>query len=389
MQTWHCIVIIALTLGAFLYVTYLDNIENEAKFTLEQLNEIASGKISSESESISKEIDSDPSSQSHLSQKILWLDSNDPRENILDLHRSALEGDAFIKILLKELDKVPTIKKDIFNPFTSELHAIEEKTILGSLVSCIPISGKIKIICRGHSQRTSELLAELILRIYPKSLAFEQEDSPLLPELELFLSKISNLQKNANQLKITIHEKLADDPADSIVVIATKSEILQIDHEMSALKNHLKEIDSIYRNKLHPLKLVEVEPISAYGQVKELSDLLAQLKSLSNASDLNDFTRKEVKRKIQETSLNLENEVVKAIDDLKSNVGLLIDRKKELQKSAVDSIEASRLSVSRDPAVAKLEDIRKKLAVLKSDFDQQKLEWITAKKSFSLILKPD
>ena len=158
---------------------------------------------------------------------------------------------------------------------------------------------------------------------------------------------------------------------------------------MSALKNHLKEIDSIYRNKLHPLKLVEVEPISAYGQVKELSDLLAQLKSLSNASDLNDFTRKEVKRKIQETSLNLENEVVKAIDDLKSNVGLLIDRKKELQKSAVDSIEASRLSVSRDPAVAQLEDIRKKLAVLKSDFDQQKLEWITAKKSFSLILKPD
>ena len=201
------------------------------------------------------------------------------------------------------------------------------------------------------------------------------------------VDEISDLQAEANVLKITVHDKLADDPRDSIFVMATNSEILQIDQEISSLRNHLTEIDSIYRNNLHPLKLVEVKPVAEFGQIRELSDVLAQLKSLQKDADLNAFTQEEVKKKIHETSQNLEKEVINAIDQLKTKVGSLLNQKQILQQSAVDAIEESRLSISRDPAVAKLEDIRTQLARLKSEFEQKQLEWMAAKKAFSLIPK--
>ena len=318
MQTWHCIVIIAFSLGAFLYVTFLDNIDNEVAITLEQLNEVASGTSSNDSLSQDKTMDSNESSQSNLSEKILLINSDDSNQNILGLHRSVLEGGPFMSILLSEINKIENIKDEILNPFISDLHSIDEKTILSSLFSCIPNSGSLEIICRGHSQRTANLLAELILRTYKSALAFEKNSAPLLPELVLLVDEISDLQAEANVLKITVHDKLADDPRDSIFVMATNSEILQIDQEISSLRNHLTEIDSIYRNNLHPLKLVEVKPVAEFGQIRELSDVLAQLKSLQKDADLNAFTQEEVKKKIHETSQNLEKEVINAIDQLKT-----------------------------------------------------------------------
>lgn len=387
MQTWHCIILIALTISAFTYLTFIDDIEEETELTLNQLNEVVS---ETQKLALSKEINSvDPivSSKSNLSQKILLLESNGIGKNTLNLHSNAVEGDPFFKILINELDQIQNIKKEIFDPFISELHSIDERTILGSLISCVPTSGKIEIICRGHSQRTADLLAELILRTYQRSLAFEKEEEPILPQLELLLNEIYSLQEEANELKVSIHSKLSEDPKDSIVVMATKSEILQVDQEISTLSKYLKEIESIYRNKMHPLKFVEIRPIAEFGQVRDLANVLGQLKSLQKDSNLNEFTKEEVKKKILQTSLQLETEVINAIDQLKAEVENLINRKKELQQTAVDAIEESRLSLTRDPAVEKLEGIRNKLALLKSDFDQKKLEWISAKKSITIIAK--
>lgn len=387
MHPWHCIFIIIISTGAFIYLHFLDSIEGETEITLEQLNQISSGAVVTDLEENSNNFDGNHTSKSNLSQQILILSSHNNNHSILNLHRSALDGELFLTILNDELDKVQNTKTEILKPFISELHSIDDKTVLSSLFSCVPNAGSLRIICRGHSQKTANLLAEIILRTYQKSLAFEKNESPLLPQLDQYLKKIYDLENEANELKITIHQRLQDDPADSISLMVTNAEILQVDQEMTTLKNYLKEIDFIHRSKLHPLKFLEVKPISEFGQIKELADVLNQLKSLQNDSSLNEFTRGEILKKITETSVNLESEVINAIAHLKSEVESLLIRKKELQQSAVDTIEESRLSISTDPAVSKLEDIRKKLALIKSDFDKKHLEWMTAKKSFSLILE--
>ena len=84
----------------------------------------------------------------------------------------------------------------------------------------------------------------------------------------------------------------------------------------------------------------------------------------------------------------MEGEVVEAIEEIKFRVETLLNQKKELQKSVIDTIQDHRISISKDPAVAKLDDIRKRLAKLKNEFDEKNLEWIAAKRSFSLIPKP-
>jgi len=231
-------------------------------------------------------------------------------------------------------------------------------------------------------------LAEFILRTYPKSLALEKKGEPLLPELRESLDAMAELENEAGELKLVIHEELKEAPEDSIEVMALQSEIVQIDQEVGSLKLYLIEIDSIHRNKEHPLNYLQVRAIAEFGKVKELSDILSQLKSMVENPDLNDFTRNEVKKNIEITSKSLEGEVVEAIEEIKFRVETLLNKKKELQKSVIDTIQDHRISISKDPAVAKLDDIRKRLAKLKNEFDEKNLEWIAAKRSFSLIPKP-
>ena len=305
-------------------------------------------------------------------------------------NQSVLEGKWFLGNLLQEIIASQNLKNQIFSAFQSELHNLNEASILESLISLIPNSEKqLNIICRGHSQKAADLLAEMILRYYPKALALEKMDAPMLPSLKEALDEMAELKKEAGDLKIIIHQELKEAPEDSIEVMAIQSEILQIDQDIEELKGHLIQIDSIHRKKLNPQEYLKITPISDFGTVKELSDVLNQLKSLSKDSLLNDFTRKEVENKILSTSQKLESEVIDAISTLKSEVSSLISKKKELQKSAIDQMEKHRTSIVKKPAVSKLEDIRKKLALIKSDFDQKQLVWMTAKKSFSLIPKPN
>ena len=388
MQPWHCIAIIALTVGIFIYGTFIDKIDHESDLSLQQLGILTKKSVDSSEIASEKKSGHVGSDQETLAKKIIWLQCSDPKS--VELHQNVLEGEWFLGKLLQEMIASKNLKNQIFGAFQSNLHNLNEASILESLISIIPNSEKqLDIICRGHSQKAADLLAEMILRYYPKALALEKMDAPLLPSLNEALEEMAKLKKEAGDLKIIIHQELQEAPEDSIEVMAIQSEILQIDQDIEEIKSHLIQIDSIHRKKLNPQEYLKITPISDFGTVKELSDVLNQLKSLSKDSGLNDFTRKEVKNKISSTSQKLESEVIDAISTLKSEVGSLISRKKELQKSAIDQLEEHRTSIAKKPAVSKLEDIRKKLALIKSDFDQRQLGWMKAKKSFSLIPKPN
>jgi len=389
MQTWHCIVIIALTIGGFMYATFLKEIDRESELTLEQLGSSVNTPLTTQEDPPIDFGREKTNQKSTWAQKVLILQPKERTGSIIDLHQKAMGGEYFFTILLEELSSTEHTKGLIFSAFKSDLHSLDERTILESLISSIPdTSDGLSIICRGHSQRTADLLAEFILRTYPKALALEKNDQPLLPELREKLLSISLLEKEAGELKLIIHEELKDSPEDSIEVMALQSEILQIDQEVGSLKTHLIEIDSIHRNRKHPMNYLQVKPIAEFGNIKELSDILAQLKSLDKSTDLNDYTKKEVENNIKATSESLESAVVLAIDQIKGTVEDLLARKKTLQTAVIDTLETERLAVTKNPAVEKLDDVRKRLALLKNEFDARNLEWMTAKKSFSLFPKP-
>ena len=133
MQPWHCIFIIIISTGAFIYLHFLDSIEGETEITLEQLNQISSGAVVSDLEENSNNFDGNHTLKSNLSQQILLLSSHNNSPSILNLHRSALEGELFLTILNDELDKIQNTKTEILKPFISELHSIDDKTVLSSL----------------------------------------------------------------------------------------------------------------------------------------------------------------------------------------------------------------------------------------------------------------
>ncbi len=372
-----------------MYATFLKEIDRESELTLEQLGSSVNTTLPTQPESPIDFGTEKTSPKSTWAQKVLILQPKERTGSIIDLHQKAMGGEYFFTILLEELSSTERTKDLIFSAFKSDLHSLDERTILESLISYIPETKEgLSIICRGHSQRTADLLAEFILRTYPKALALEKNDQPLLPELREKLHSISLLEKEAGELKLIIHEELKDSPEDSIEVMALQSEILQIDQEVASLKTHLIEIDSIHRNRKHPMNYLQVKPIAEFGNIKEMSDILAELKSLKKSTDLNEYTKKEVDNNIKATSESLENAVILAIEQIKETVEELLARKKVLQATVIDTIESERLALTKDPAVAKLDDVRTKLALLKNEFDARNLEWMMVKKSFSLFPKP-
>ena len=180
MQPWHCIAIIALTVGIFIYGTFLDKIDDESDLSLQQLGILTKKSADSSEIAAGKKSDLDGSGQETLAEKIIWLQCSD--SNSVKLHQNVLEGKWFLEIWLQEIIASQNLKNQIFSAFQSELHNLNEASILESLISLIPNSEKqLNIICRGHSQKAADLLAEMILRVLSQITGSRENGCPHAP----------------------------------------------------------------------------------------------------------------------------------------------------------------------------------------------------------------
>ena len=357
MQTWHCIALIILSIAVFFYASFVDDIQNTAESSLLALTE-NSQQIPQEDEFMQ-----DQNLSSTWAEVLLVLDSSLEEDFAISFHEESLESKLFLNTLLDELEKAPVAHDMILGPFTNEIFSGNKLEILSSLISVQAKSANsLHIICKGHSLRAANLLSELIVRNYNRSVTSESIDTPL-PE-SLF--------------------EMAGTPEESFEVMAIRSEIMQVDQDVEGFKQHLLQIDQIHKDGKNPNEYLHIPPIRDYGQVSQLADILEQLKSMRLDRTLNEFTRNQVEENILINSKELEKEVISAIEEIKQSVAQLLSKKKSLQQSAFDYLAEAKLSRTKTLHMDRYNKIKELALEAKKQYEDATLLWMSCKSSFSL-----
>ena len=321
---------------------------------------------------------------------LFTLESGIAEPYALLLHEEALESAGLINTLYTDLEKSPVAKELIFSPFTSELLDGNERQILSSLISIRPRSkNSLEVICKGHSNRSADLLSEMMIRTYNQLIHSETIESPLPLSLNEKFKKHQELQSQMEELKVKIQEETEGSPEESVEVMAIRSEIMQVEDEVNLYKNHLLKIEEIHQDKLDPMEYLHIPPIRDFGQVSQLGNILEQLKSMRLDQTLNKFTREEVEKNILATSQDLEKQVVSAIDYLKKTVSELLLRKKDLQKTIFDHISEAKLALSQSENIRRFKQIKIFASNLHKDYEDETLKWIACKSSYTLYRTPE
>ena len=383
MQTWHCIALIIISVAVFFYASFMDEIEERSKSSLLVLSN-----QSIETSQVSVEEPLVPTSTT-WAEILLTLESGIAEPYALIFHEEALESAGLINTLYTDLEKSPIAKELIFSPFTSELLDGNERQILSSLISIRPRSkNSLEVICKGHSNRSADLLSEMMIRTYNQLIHSETIESPLPLSLNEKFKKHQELQSQMEELKVKIQEETEGSPEESVEVMAIRSEIMQVEDEVNLYKNHLVKIEEIHQDKLDPMEYLHIPPIRDFGQVSQLGNILEQLKSMRLDQTLNKFTREEVEKNILATSQDLEMQVVSAIDYLKKTVSELLLRKKDLQKTIFDHISEAKLALSQSENIRRFKQIKIFASDLHKDYEDETLKWIACKSSYTLYRTP-
>jgi hypothetical protein len=383
MQTWHCIALIIISVAVFFYASFMDEIEERSKSSLLVLSN-----QSIETSQVSVEEPLVPTSTT-WAEILLTLESGIAEPYALIFHEEALESAGLINTLYTDLEKSPIAKELIFSPFTSELLDGNERQILSSLISIRPKSkNSLEVICKGHSNRSADLLSEMMIRTYNQLIHSETIESPLPLSLNEKFKKHQELQSQMEELKVKIQEETEGSPEESVEVMAIRSEIMQVEDEVNLYKNHLLKIEEIHQDKLDPMEYLHIPPIRDFGQVSQLGNILEQLKSMRLDQTLNKFTREEVEKNILATSQDLEMQVVSAIDYLKKTVSELLLRKKDLQKTIFDHISEAKLALSQSENIRRFKQIKIFASDLHKDYEDETLKWIACKSSYTLYRTP-
>jgi len=383
MQTWQCIALIILSVAVFFYASFMDEIEEQSNSSLLALSE----QVDEKSEFIADE--SSEETATTWAEVLLTLESAIDERNALLLHEEALESEDLLNALYADLEKSPVAKELIFSPFTSDLLDDNEKQILSSLISIqIKSKSSLEVVCKGHSNRSAALLSEMIIRTYNQLIHSETAETPLPVSLKEQFNKIKELRDQLEKLKVKIQEETEGAPEESVEVMAIRSEIMQVDEEISSHKGYLLRIEEIHRDRLDPLEFLHIPPIRDFGQVSQMGNILEQLKSMRLDQSLNDFTRKEVESNILATSEDLEKQVVSAIDNLKQTVTELLIKKKDLQKSIFDHFSDAKLALSQNENIKRFNKTKALASELQKNYEDETLKWITFKSSFTLYRTP-
>ncbi len=384
MQTWHCVALILLSIGVYFYASYIKEVDQHSQKSVNLITE------QTPTESTGIEIlTQDKNTTTVWAEVVLWMQTSSEKEVAIRFHEEILESKGLLQNLLEELNKSPMASSIIFAPFISDMLETNQLDILSSLISLHPVSGNsIKIICKGHSEQSAKILSDAVQNIYNRLILNDSPNKPLLPRLQQKLSKLEELEGQIDQLKILVQEEMQNSPSESIEVMAMRSEIMQLDQDIKDKKGYLIRIEEIYSDQKNPAELLDIPPIRDFDKVTHIDTILKQLKNMLSDQTLNEFTREEVQKNIKANSLNLEKQVISAIEFLKEEVSGLLSEKKALQKAIFDQISETEMAIKRSPNVLRLDDLRQLQAVLKKEYEDENLLWIACKSSYSLFVAP-
>jgi hypothetical protein len=384
MQTWHCIALILISIGVYFYASYIKEVDQHSQRSINLVMEETSSPPP-----LAKEPEIDSNLSSTWAEIPLLLKTSSEKDGAIHFHEEIFESKLFLERVLEELGKSPMASSIIFSPFTSELLSANQFDIISSLISLRPrTENSLRIICKGHSTQAAKILADTVQGIYHRTLASETSDSPVPPRLAYKLKKIQEIELQMDQLKISVQEEMEDAPSESIEVMALRSEVMQLDEDIKDKKAHLIRIEEIYSTQQNPNEFLHIAPIRDFGNIEHVSTILEQLKSMLLDPSLNNLTRKEVQKNIQANSVNLEKQVVLAIESLKKEVTVLLYQKRELQKSIFEQISDREIALQKSHNVISLQKLKESHANLRKEYEDENLLWMSCKSSYSLIIEP-
>ena len=237
MQAWHCVAIIAVSILLFIYGTFRNEIED--RVYEQEVNQV----VTKAQESLKKEnlatekpelLDSPAWAKYEI---ILKCEDSEKAQ----LHLEAIKGASFLKFFLSQVRASKTASELIFSPFKSEFFSEDEYSILQSLFSAhatLDDDKVIQITCRGHSSKSTKLLATLILDSYKTARQQEDSSKPLASSLLLQYDEIQALEEQISSLKDEISAEDQTSASINVEDIALRSELKMLEQELAHYKKY-------------------------------------------------------------------------------------------------------------------------------------------------------
>jgi hypothetical protein len=386
MQTWHCIALIILSIGIYLYATYVKQVDHSTQISLNLLAEEISTEPSAEENPTS-----DDNQDSVWAEVEIMLQIASGNEDSLNFHVEIIDSKVLPQRLGEELEKSPLASSIIFAPFSKDSIRNDllpnQLDILASLISLNPSStNSVSIVCKGHSMQAAKILADAFMSVYKQIISKDHSENPAPPSLSLMYKELVEIEEQIKELKISLQEEMKNSPSESIENMAIRSEIMQLDEEIKQKRHFLIQIEKILSSQKNPMELLDIPPIRDFGKIAPTASILTQLKEMLSKTDLNDFTREEVIKNIEANSQSLEQQVLAAVESLKGETSSLLEDKKALQQTIYSNISNSELALAKSPKVLSLQNLKEIHAQKKREYEDDQLIWISSKSSYSLYL---
>ena len=374
MQAWHCVAIIAVSILLFIYGTFRNEIED--RVYEQEVNQVVNkAQESLKKKNIATEKPELLDSPAWAKYEIILKCENSEKAQ---LHLEAIKGASFLKFFLSQVRGSKTASELIFSPFKSEFFSEDEYSILQSLFSAhatLDDDKVIQITCRGHSSKSTKLLATLILDSYKTARQQEASSKPLAYSLLMQYDEIQALEAQISSLKDEISTEDQTSTSINVEDIALRSELKMLEQELAHYKKILLQIDTLFKAGKPTQEYLSIESITQFGMIEELRNTIDQLQRMLVNQDLNDVVSLEVKKNIETNRLLLKNEVANAIEELKVKTIKALERKKVLSNRLVDLQKEGSLQNGGQPKLTLLKQLEDKLQKQLPQYQKSFTEW--------------
>ena len=373
MQKWQSILLIIITLIVFGAGFYTDQIKKD---TIGGYDEslIIESKKDIQSHEEHTDVFSEESSAWAKTNFIIEVQKGNT--NGATFHNQALLGKVFRQNLLKVLNENKTVKEIVFSPFDDI--PTNKTSVLQSLFSArVNIEEPTQVILqvRGHSKKSSALLADLIVETYKNSIFNESRSNPILPDLVEQQSKILKLEDNQLTLSQNLQKEKGLSTNISIEEIAIKSELSQVSSEIDSLILILREIESIHLKKQNAKNYLSINALASFGQVQEILSHIEQLSEMVINQAVDPVLEKEISKNLISLRESLNQELATGIDHIKNELKSSVSRQKELHARLVGFEIKNKDEHTFSPRLKLLKAHNKELRLAKEQFEKMYTAW--------------
>jgi hypothetical protein len=390
MHPWQSVLLIIISLSLFCYGMFYEEIKEESQAPLTSQPEPSpptreSGDTLLPLPPIKLEAADETSSWNWAELRILLRVENASTQHI-SLHSDALLSPVFLEKVIALLRKNPTAREMILSPFQSSAFKQNESQILRALFSTREAKGEhegLYLVCRGHSIKTSQLLASTVTQAYEQAVSEETIDNPLISKFKKHRKNINSLIQKRILLVEQIQKNAQGGNSTNIEEIALQAELLETTNELESQGKTLRQIESISQNDTNPMALLAVEKVANHKTIPGLVRMYRQLEKVLANEDPDEFVKKEVTRNLDSTNQQIVKEIKKAIDRIKIVTKEALDKKAAIEIKLVTLRSKEDQNILSNPKYELLKRLNAELSSLQENYRMQFEDWIKAKKSFS------